>query len=228
MGVDRLCMSDHIRKELSKRIYDGTLKAGQRLVELEIAREFDTSQTPVREALRELESQRLVESIPYRGTRVRALSNQEMAEAYAVRGVLEEMAAKLAARLLGGNAQHLRRILKELHAAARADDLDAYAKSNYEFHRAVVLASRNSVLLQTWDSLSFETRIRLHIAQSRPNLLERVLEHDPVVAALEAGQGSKAGKLLRMHAESFMKYWEGCLPEDNQAESEQPVLATAN
>jgi len=105
MAFERRCMSDHICAELSRRIFDGTLKAGQRLVELDIAREFDTSQTPVREALRELESQRLVESEPYRGTRVRATSRQEMADAYAVRGTLEEMAARLAASTIQRECQ---------------------------------------------------------------------------------------------------------------------------
>ena len=71
MGYERSCLSDHIRRELARRILDGTLKPGERLVELKIAAEFESSQTPVREALRELESLRLVESSPYRGTRVR-------------------------------------------------------------------------------------------------------------------------------------------------------------
>src|SRR4051812_24212981 len=89
MNFDRQCMSDQIRDTLTSKIFDGRLQPGDRLVELEIAREFDTSQTPVREALRELESLRLVESAPYRGTRVRAISDREMFESYTVRGVLE-------------------------------------------------------------------------------------------------------------------------------------------
>lgn len=224
MGVERRCMSDHIRTELSKRIFNGTLKAGQRLLELEIAREFDTSQTPVREALRELESQRLVLSEPYRGTRVRAISKQEMAEAYAVRGNLEQMAARLAAPRLKGDARCLKAALKALHAAARAGDVDAYASSNYEFHRSIVVASGNSVLLQMWDSLSFETRMRLNIARINPDLAVRVLEHDPIYASLKAGNGIKAGKLLRIHAESFMKFWEDQIPDEAAKKSNRPVM----
>ncbi len=207
MSVERHCMSDRIRRELAKRILNGTLPAGYRLVELNIAREFDTSQTPVREALRELETQRLVESVPYRGTRVRDISKQEMAEAYAVRGALEQFAAQLAVVRLKGDVKHIRQAVTGLHEAAKANDIESFAKWNIEFHRSIVIASGNTVLLQTWESLSFETRMRVNLAHIRPNLPERAAEHDPIADALEAGDGIKAGLLLRTHAESFMKLW---------------------
>ena len=68
-------MRDQIRRELTKlRIVNGTYRPGERLVELQVAKEFNTSQAPVREAFRELEALRLVESQAYRGTRVREIS----------------------------------------------------------------------------------------------------------------------------------------------------------
>src|SRR5258707_15138406 len=101
-------MSDRICRILADRIIAGQLAPGERLVEMRIAEEFRTSQAPVREALRELETLRLVESEPYRGTRVRDVGAEEMAEAYAVRAVLEQAAAELAAPALRGNVGHLR------------------------------------------------------------------------------------------------------------------------
>ncbi|MFT3881592.1 MAG: GntR family transcriptional regulator [Gemmatales bacterium] len=216
-------MSDRIRRELARRILDGTLPAGQRLVELNIAKEFDTSQTPVREALRELETQRLVESIPYRGTRVRGISKQEMAEAYAVRGALEEFAAHLAAVRLKGDVTHIREAVKGLHQAAHQNDIESFAKWNIEFHRSIVAASGNRVLLQTWESLSFETRMRVNLAHIKPNLPERAAEHDPIADALEAGDGIKAGVLLRTHAESFMKFWADPTSREPRCEKAAPV-----
>lgn len=208
MNHDRLCMSDRIRVSLETRIFDGTLKAGDRLVELEIAREFDTSQTPVREALRELESLRLVESVPYRGTRVREISNREMVEAYTVRGVLEQLAAELAAPRLKGNVATIRESLAKIHKAARDGDIEGYARHNLDFHRAIVVASDNEVLIQSWDRLSFEARVRLHLRRHQDtNLVERAREHDGPVDALEAGDGITAGVLLREHAESCKQRW---------------------
>ena len=101
MGLERDCMSDRIRRVLAERIIGGALAPGERLVEMRIAEEFRTSQAPVREALRELETLRLVESEPYRGTRVREVGEREMAEAYAVRAVLEQAAAEAAAPAQG-------------------------------------------------------------------------------------------------------------------------------
>ncbi len=70
-SVKRVCMRDHIRDVLVARILDGTYPAGMQLKELSLAREFNVSQAPIREALRELEGSGLVTSERYRGTRVR-------------------------------------------------------------------------------------------------------------------------------------------------------------
>lgn len=208
MDRDRQCMSDRIRDSLTSRIFDGVLQPGDRLVELEIAREFDTSQTPVREALRELESLRLVESAPYRGTRVRAISEREMVEAYTVRGVLEQLAGELAAVNLRGDVREIRESLAMIHESARLNDIEGYAKHNVDFHRAIVLASDNAVLIDSWERLAFEARVRLHLrSQQEPHLVERAREHDGPVDALERGDGITAGLLLRAHAESCKQRW---------------------
>jgi DNA-binding GntR family transcriptional regulator len=197
-------MSDRIRRVLAERIISGVLAPGERLVEMRIAEEFKTSQAPVREALRELETLRLVESEPYRGTRVREVGEREMAEAYAVRAVLEQAAAESAAPRLKGNVDALRNCLTELRSVAEAGDHDGYAHHNLEFHRRIVMASDNQILLQTWDSLGFETRVRIALARQGADLVRRAATHDPILEALEAGDGSTAGRLLREHAESFM------------------------
>ncbi|WP_422927992.1 GntR family transcriptional regulator [Singulisphaera sp. PoT] len=204
MDNERNCMSDRIRRELAARIIDGRLKPGERLIELAIAREFDTSQTPVREALRELESSRLVESVPYRGTRVREVGAEEMAEAYAVRAALEQMAAELAAARLGGDVSDLRRSLAGLHKAAKGRDREGYARHDLDLHRGILEASGNRVLLQVWESLAFETRVRLTLARGGLDLVAEARKHDAIIDALEAGDGKAAGLLLRKHSESFI------------------------
>lgn len=232
MDYDRQCMSDRIRQVLTSRIFDGTLKAGDRLVELEIAREFDTSQTPVREALRELESLRLVDSIPYRGTRVREISSREMVEAYTVRGALEQLAGELAAPRLQGNVTQIRESLARIHEAAQDRDIEAYARNNMDFHRAIVLASDNNVLIQSWDNLAFEPRVRLHLqTRPEPRLVDRAREHDPIVDALEAGDGVLAGQFLRSHAESCKKRWcesvvDAAAPAESETSGVQPLRAS--
>jgi DNA-binding GntR family transcriptional regulator len=203
MSLERDCMSDRIRRVLAERIIGGMLAPGERLVEMRIAGEFRTSQAPVREALRELETMRLVESEPYRGTRVRDVGEREMAEAYAVRAVLEQAAAEAAAPSLKGNVEGLRRSLVELKIASEAGDREGYARHDLDFHRGIVEAAGNKILLQTWDSLGFEARIRIMLARKEPDLPRIASCHDPILEALEAGDGPTAGRLLREHAESF-------------------------
>ena len=204
MGVERDCMSDRIRRALADRIIAGSLAPGERLVEMRIAQEFRTSQAPVREALRELETLRLVESEPYRGTRVREVGEREMAEAYAVRAVLEQAAAEAAAPALKGNVGPLRDCLDRLKVVAEADDREGYARHDLDLHRGIVEASGNRILLQAWESLGFETRIRIMLARNEPELARHVVVHDPILDALDAGDGVAAGRLLREHVESFM------------------------
>ncbi len=203
MSVKRDCLRAQIRQVLVERIVDGTYRPGDRLVELQIAREFDTSQGPVREALRELEALRLVESQAYRGTRVRAVGDEELSDAALVRGVLEQAAAERAAPALAIDPGPLRAEFAAIRTAAAAGDLDAYSAHNRAFHRIVVAAAGNVVLLRVWDSLMLEVRTRIALAQRALDLPAVAETHAPIVEALEGGDGVTAGRLLRRHAEVF-------------------------
>ncbi|WP_417749678.1 GntR family transcriptional regulator [Rosistilla oblonga] len=204
---ERKCMSDVIRDRIAGRIYDGSLQPGERLRELAIAEEFGTSQTPVREALRELEALRLVHSEAYKGTRVREITAREMTEVYLVRAILEQRAAELAGARLENNVEPLNQAVDRICDSAADGDVDGYARHNLDFHRQIVVAADNMVLLQTWDSLRFEAKIRINLIRKMPSIVERAAEHRPIVAALRLGDGDAAGRLLREHSESFAAVW---------------------
>jgi len=95
--ISRTVLREQVKDVLLQRIVSGELEPGDRLVETRIAQELGTSQAPVREALRDLELLRLVESEPFRGSRVRGFGEKELVEVYPVRASLEELAARLAA-----------------------------------------------------------------------------------------------------------------------------------
>src|ERR1700761_3272277 len=95
-ALQRDSMAERVKRELLRKIMNGELPPGARLVELQIARELNTSQGPVREALCELEGLELVVTEPYKGSRVREVTPADMREAYMVRSALEELAAQLA------------------------------------------------------------------------------------------------------------------------------------
>lgn len=199
--VQRDSVRDQIKRLLLSRILDGFYKPGDRLIELQIARELSTSQGSVREALRELEALRLVESKGYQGTRVRGVNEREMREAYRVRAVLEDLAAQTAAAKLKGKTAALRVEVSALRAAARSRDLDAYARHNLRLHRMIVEAAGNAVLLRLWESLDFETRARIVLERPPIGMRQAAESHVAIVDALDRGQGKLAGRLLRKHAE---------------------------
>ncbi len=208
MKLKRECMSDRLKQVLLERILDGTYQPGDRLVELQIAREMETSQAPVREALHELEAMGLVESVAYRGTRVRQVSAEELQESYQVRAILEEMAAQLAAPKFYKNPQPLQTAHAAVQAAAQTGDVDAHAKLDAAFHRLIVETSGNSVLLRVWDSLGFETwtRINLMLIRSKTVDLQSLIEeHQQIVDAFMLCDGKTAGRLLHQHLEAAIK-----------------------
>src|SRR6185295_18283513 len=96
-------LRDQIREHILEGIVSGRWKPGERIVERRIATELQVSQTPVREALRELETLRLIESAPNKGVRVRRLTAAELRESYPVRAGLEQVAAELAAPRLAAD-----------------------------------------------------------------------------------------------------------------------------
>ena len=107
LSIRRTVLRDEVKSVLLQRIVSGYYAPGDRLVEIRIAQELGVSQAPVREALRDLESVRFVESAPFRGARVRQISDAELIEVYPIRGALEEVAVVEAARRMGGDVSAL-------------------------------------------------------------------------------------------------------------------------
>jgi len=177
----------------------GELPPGHRLVELQIAHELNTSQGPVREALRELESIELIVTEPYKGSRVREVTPQEIREAYMVRAMLEDLAGQLAAPHFKGATAPLKKTAAAIRDAARKKDIAAYARHDIQFHRSIVEGASNRILLRTWNSLAFEVRLQLWLSRSNLDLTTAQESHWKVIEALEQGHGKRAGQLLRGH-----------------------------
>jgi len=188
-----------------ERIIDGTYPPGTRLVEMQIARELNISQAPVREALCALEAARSVETEPYRGTRVRRIGKRECREAYQVRAVLEEFAAQVGAASLRKRVRELRAEADAAMAAARRGDVVRYLHHNVCFHRMIVEATDNAVLHRTWESLSFTVGARVRASRTSGDMIAVAEEHRQIVEAVARGDGKTAGRLLRHHAEVLVE-----------------------
>ncbi len=201
--LPRESTTDQVRETLLIRILDGTYKPGARLKELVLARELKVSQAPVREALRSLKAANIIESIPYKGARVRVVSDSELQQAYSVRAILEELAGQLAAPKFEGDTHQLKTHSDAISKAVQRRNMRQYAEHDYPFHREIVARSGNDVLLRLWEQLHFEVRTSMYLFRPSANLAEAVRYHQRIIDALNRGDGMKAGKLLRRHSESF-------------------------
>lgn len=204
-AISRTVLREQVKDVLLHRIVSGQLKPGERLVETRIASELGTSQAPVREALRDLELLRLVESEPFRGARVREFGDDELIEVYPVRAVLEELAAREAALRLEGEVTVLEREVEAMRTAARRGDVNALARHDIAFHRLMVEAAGNQILEQVWKSLGVEGRITISLYGTYVEPAEAAELHVPIVEAIRSGRAAAAGRAARKHVEQFAR-----------------------
>ena len=197
-------MSHKIKRALIERIAEGTYAAGERLIELQLAREFNTSQAPVREALCQLEAMGIVETEPYKGSRVREISQKELRECLQIRASLEQLAAELAGSAITEKLADLKAAAEEALRAAKSKSAKDYAVANLRFHRIIVEASGSETLLSVWNSLAPELRMLASVKEHVENLSDAAHDHFEIVEAFAEGDYRFAGRLLRKHAESAL------------------------
>jgi DNA-binding GntR family transcriptional regulator len=197
--VSRIILREQIKEILLERILRGELEPGERLVETRIARELGTSQAPVREALRDLQLLRLVESEPFRGARVRAVSDTDLLPVFPVRAAIEELAAREAAKRVNGDVSALERELEAMRSAARRSDWRKQISHDLAFHRAVVEMAGNEPLLQCWLVLGVEVSTAFATYWTYWDQTDLAEFHVPIVETIRAGDPVRAGSEARKH-----------------------------
>ena len=201
--VDHKPLSVRIRNALIERIVSGHYRAGERLVELQLAREFGSSQAPIREALRDLEQGGLVTIRPRRGSFVNDYHARAQQEIYAVRGALEEAAMRLAFPRLHARPGAVAEHLDGMREAARHGDIEAMVHHSAWFHRVIMRAADNELLLRMWESLHVELHSRKTIVQPNVDMRAVAESHAPMLAAIVAGDVERACRLSREHQAYF-------------------------
>jgi DNA-binding GntR family transcriptional regulator len=197
--VARTVLREQIKEILLERILRGELEPGARLVETRLARELGTSQAPVREALRDLQLLRLVESEPFRGARVRAVDDEQLLPVFPVRVVLEELAAREAAKLADGDVSALERELDAMRAAAATGDWRTQIAHDLAFHRTMIEMAESEPLLQSWLILGVEVSTAFATYWTYWDQLDLAEFHVPIVEAIRAVDSARAGSEARKH-----------------------------
>jgi DNA-binding GntR family transcriptional regulator len=192
---------DHVYAALRERILSGELERGTRLRQASLADELGVSRTPLREALRRLASEGLVELSPNRGATVSMLDFGDMRHAWAARLALEPGAARLGAERRDGDAIARLRASVAAQRQAHRDGAESYAV-NREFHLALVASSGNPHLMRFAEML-WVPRIGVPIYEMQADDPEQVLiwadEHERITDAVDAGDPGEADRLTREH-----------------------------
>lgn len=180
----------HVARALRGAITGGSLAPGDRLLETELAVRLGTSNGPVREALRQLEAEGLVVSAPYRGTVVAEVSQEEIEEVLVPARVMIERFAfrKALPQLSAGDFDALAGLISDMRAAADADDADALADADIDFHELVIQRSGHNHCLQLWRVI--QPRVRAYFRRDAPAHPDRYAvadQHERLLSALRAG-----------------------------------------
>jgi DNA-binding GntR family transcriptional regulator len=207
---DELSSHRQLRKlvadQLRAAILNGRFKPGEWLRQERVAQELGVSQMPVREALKELAAEGLIEHVPYRGMRVVALSVEDIEDVYEHRAFLEGRAAEKAAEhITGGEIAELKLMLAEMESLPPEQILQ-YRKVNRNFHETIFHISRREYLTRTLTQMweAFPTMLIGNFAMTAQQPLPQrdehdQLEHRAIVAALESRDGKRAGEAMKVH-----------------------------
>ena len=193
--------SDEIQLRLADDIVNGALAPGVALDETELARRFDVSRTPVREAIRLLAASGLVQARPHRSAVVARPSGGELMAMFEALQELEALCAGLAAeRAVLRETAILQDINRRLSRIVKAGDSQAYHRVNEEFHNAVYLAAHNTYLAE----LTAATRARIApFSRAQFQVLGRLsrshAEHQSIIDAIKVGDRERASREMKHH-----------------------------
>jgi DNA-binding GntR family transcriptional regulator len=196
-----MLLSDRIRLALADDITTGALLPGTQLDEQQLGDRFGASRTPVREALRQLAAEGLVEMRPRRGAVVAVLTTERVFEMFELSAEIEALCVRLAAwRMTPVERSALRRIHEESAYAVMRGDVDEYDRLNWRFHDAIYEGTHNAYIVEQAKALR-ERMAAFRRAQlrqgGRPERSRH--EHGELVEAVMRGDGEQAAKLMRAH-----------------------------
>jgi DNA-binding GntR family transcriptional regulator len=198
--------ADRVRDALRDAILSGSLQPGRPLVERELAEMLGVSKTPVREALKQLQSSGLVEINAYLGVSVRSIDAETVRQLYTARATTEPAAVRLSALRGPGRHEAARAALADADALLLAGDTAGLGIANRRFHRALYTACDNTFLCGFLDQLQDLTAF---VATSgwrlKATFAEESAEHAAMLAAAERGEADLAERLTREHIEKAQR-----------------------
>lgn len=190
-----------VAERLRQRIFAHELTPGDWIDEQKLAEQYGISRTPLREALKVLAAEGLVELKPRRGCYVTEISRQDIDDIFPLMAMLEGRCAFIAVQLAKpADIRDLKTIHEKLELAAKESRIDAFFEANQEFHRRIQELTNNRWLLSVIQDLRKVLKLsRLHSLSLEGRLQQSLEEHRVIMAAFEAGDAEKAEKSMHDH-----------------------------
>ena len=192
-----------VQQEIERRILQGELAPGAKLIEAALAEALGVSRGPVREAFRMLEEAGLVRQEKNRGVFVRSIPLDEAMEIFELRAMMDEaVGRRLAEVITPGQLRQVRAMVEAMEKAVRAGDADSYHLLNLEFHDKLVAFSGNRKLIWVYRRLINELSLfrRMNLVDARL-LPVSASEHRAIVKAIASGDPQVAGQAMRQHVQ---------------------------
>jgi len=191
-------------EKIKEAIIKGHFKPGEKLVEQTLAQEMGVSRTPVREAIRRLEAEGFVVSIPRKGVVVSRADKEEIVQLYSIRAELEGLAARWA--IENADEDDMRKLdeaISRMEETAASGDLDGVVQSNALFHDAIAQASKSRILCTLLKTLQDNIqRFRFQSLHLPGRPVAALAEHKEIVAAIKEKKAEEADRLLKEHLQN--------------------------
>lgn len=201
----RLSLGDQIYDQMRERIVTLEWEPGRMLYENELSERLGVSRTPVREAIRRLADEELVDVLPQRGTRIALISARKVKEIQFIRELLETGAFREAARLWDPEChrtvrEKLAASLEAQARAAKAGDLPAFFRHDEAFHRLIMGVVGNETLLVVINKMRAHlNRVRFLSLMDDRDEARILAEHEALLEAVESGEEERTVRLLKAH-----------------------------
>ena len=198
--IARTSLHGEVTSRLRDMIVEARLQPGERIQELEVAKTLGVSRTPVREALKVLASEGLVELLPLRGAVVKAFSPKDAQDMLAMIGLLEEYAGRAACAAGDDEIGAIIALHERMQAHFERRERPEYFALNQQIHNAIIEAAHNATLSMLHASVRTRMRRIRYIGNHAPdNWQAAMAEHEEMIAALRARDGERLARAMAMH-----------------------------
>jgi len=200
-SIPRTVLHEQVAARLRQMLVEGDIPPGAKLNERALCEALRISRTPLREAIKMLAAEGLVELLPNRGSVAVQLDEEDVRHTFEVMAGLEALSGQLAAERIGAaEVAEIEAMHFEMLAAYTRRDLSAYYRLNAAIHRAINVAAGNPVLTSTYNQVNARLQaLRFRSNQDGEKWQRAVAEHEAMVAALKARDGAALARVLTQH-----------------------------